>query len=297
MKIKFIKNHRKTAMLMANRTQFRAACLLALMALGVCGAASAEEWSDTAIGYRHGTKFAEPYDTKDITKDIFSLTHAGGYKYGTQFFNIDLLQSDANDPGTGTNSGAQEAYIVYRNTFDIGKISGKSLAFGPVRGVGVTAGFDWNTKNNAGYESKKRMLVLGPTLMMDVPGFLNFDLLLLNESNAPVGVSGRYTYKLHPALGAEWGIPVGTLGSIPVSFEGYGLYIAAKGNNEFGGATAPETNVDMELMFDVSSVVGAAPKTFRLGLEYQYWRNKFGNPSSVPGSLAKTPMVRAEYHF
>jgi hypothetical protein len=47
----------------------------------------------------------------------------------------------------------------------------------------------------------------------------------------------------------------------------------------------------------VSSAVGAAPKTFRLGLEYQYWRNKFGNPSSVPGSLAKTPMVRAEYHF
>ncbi|MBA9873449.1 outer envelope protein, partial [Ralstonia insidiosa] len=35
----------------------------------------------------------------------------------------------------------------------------------------------------------------------------------------------------------------------------------------------------------------------RAGIEYQYWRNKFGNPASVPGSLAKTPMVRVEYHF
>jgi hypothetical protein len=35
----------------------------------------------------------------------------------------------------------------------------------------------------------------------------------------------------------------------------------------------------------------------RIGLEYQYWKNKFGNPSTVPGSLAKTPMIRLELHF
>jgi hypothetical protein len=39
--------------------------------------------------------------------------------------------------------------------------------------------------------------------------------------------------------------------------------------------------------------------TFRVGFEYQYWKNKFGNSEAVagPGTLAKTPMVRAEYHF
>jgi hypothetical protein len=27
------------------------------------------------------------------------------------------------------------------------------------------------------------------------------------------------------------------------------------------------------------------------------WRHKFGNPAEMPGSLAKTPMVRVEYYF
>jgi hypothetical protein len=74
-------------------------------------------------------------------------------------------------------------------------------------------------------------------------------------------------------------------------------YIASKGNNEFGGPTAPETHLDAKLMYDLSAAVGAAKNTFKIGFEYEYWRNKFGNPSSVPGSLAKTPMIRAEYHF
>jgi hypothetical protein len=50
-------------------------------------------------------------------------------------------------------------------------------------------------------------------------------------------------------------------------------------------------------MYDVGAMMGAAKNTFRVGFEYQYWRNKFGNPHGVPGSLAKSPMIRAEYHF
>ena len=75
------------------------------------------------------------------------------------------------------------------------------LGLAPPRGWGVTVGFDLNTKNDA-YASKKRMLVVGPTLMLDVPGFLNLSLLALEESNAPQGVS-RYTYETHAAFEAD----------------------------------------------------------------------------------------------
>jgi nucleoside-specific outer membrane channel protein Tsx len=204
----------------------------------------------------------------------------------------------------GATSGAHEAYAVYRHTLDLGKISGANLAFGPVRGVGITGGFDINSKTDAGYNSKKRMLVLGPTLMFDVPGFLDVSLLALHESNAPYSgysreATPRYRYKTHAMLSAAWGIPFNLIG-IPLSFEGYALYIGNKGRDEFGGPTAPETNIDMQVMYDLSAAVGAAKNTFKLGLEYQYWRNKFGNPTSGiagPGATARTPMVRAEYHF
>ncbi|MEO7496331.1 MAG: outer envelope protein [Massilia sp.] len=279
---------------------FKRTALLA--ALAACGAAQAADWSDTSIGFRHGSKFAEPFNNQDISKNIVNLTSASGYKYGSNFFNVDLLMSSAADPSSaGATTGAQEAYVVYRHTLDLGKVSGTSMAFGPARGVGLTAGFDYNTKNDAGYNSKKRMLVAGPTLMMDVPGFLDVSVLALWESNAPYSTfshtaTPRYRYKVHPMLTAAWGIPFNF--GIPLSFEGFANYIASKGKDEFGGATAPETNIDMQVMYDLSGAVGAAKNTFKIGLEYQYWKNKFGNPSANnPGAFAKTPMVRVEYHF
>jgi hypothetical protein len=171
-----------------------------------------------------------------------------------------------------------------------------------VRGVGAVAGFDWNTKTDAGYNSKKRMVVAGPSLMLDVPGFLNVGLLALWESNAPYSTfshtaTPRYSYDTHAMLNLAWGIPVG---SLPLSFEGFANIIAAKGKNEFGGNTAAETNVDMQLMYDLSPLVGAGKNKFKLGLEYQFWKNKFGNNAAGAagkGAFAHTPMVRAEYHF
>lgn len=275
-----------------------AAALVAAGAMLVAGGAQAADWSDTSIGFRTGNKFAEPFNTKDLQKNIVNLTHASGYKYGTNFFNADLLMSDGNDPAAG-GSGAQEVYIVYRNTIDLGKVTDKKFAFGPVKGMGITLGFDANAKNDVGYSSKKRMLVAGPTFMMDVPGFLNVSLLWLNESNAPVGVASRYTYDGHAMLTAAWGIPIPIAG-IPLSYEGFFNFIATKGKNEFGGATAAETNFDSQIMLDVGKVAGGAPNTFKLGFEYQYWKNKFGNDwkgAAGRGAFAKTPMIRAEYHF
>jgi len=265
-----------------------AAGLIGLSAMVAVQHAHGADWSDNSIGYRYGTRFAEPFNTQDISKNIVNFTHASGYKYGTNFLNVDFLMSDNKD------SNAQEAYLTYRHTLDIGKISGKDLAFGPARGVGFTLGVDLNTKNDPGYGSKKRMWVAGPTLMMDVPGFLNLSIFALWESNKPVGIANRYSYDTHPMFNAAWGIPFGTSG---FAFEGYMNYIAAKGKDEFGNSTSPELNFDGQIMYDVGTPLGLGKNTFRVGLEYQYWRNKFGNRSTVPGSFAKTPMLRAEYHF
>ncbi|HTT09369.1 MAG TPA: outer envelope protein [Burkholderiaceae bacterium] len=278
-----------------------AAIAAGLLSLGVQSACAAD-WSDTYIGWRYGTKFREPYNDQDITKNILNLNHVSGYAYGTNFFNVDLLLSDDKDPSApGASSGAQEVYIVYRNALDFAKISGSSMNYGLMRSWGLTFGGDANAKTDAGYNSKKRMLVLGPTLMVNVPGFLNISVLAFWESNAPhndyTGQSvSRYQYKTHPALDLNWGIPLGA----GFSFEGYGDFIASKGKNEFGGDTAPETHFDMQVMYNITSLYDAKKNTFKVGLEYEYWKNKFGNDHNGPagsGAFAKTPMIRAEYHF
>lgn len=286
--------------------------VVAVLAASVVPPAAAADWSDTAISWRYGQRFREPFNPSDIKKNIFALTHASGYKYGSNYFNVDLLQSDSNDPGSLNQlDGAQEAYIVYRHTLDIGALRGAPIAYGPVKGLGLVLGFDWNTKNDVGYNSRKRMLVAGPTLMWDVPGFLSTGILLLRESNAPSGafppiseVRGRYTYDTHPMFSASWGIPVPESWlsgwGAGWSFEGYLNYIAAKGRDEVGNPTGAETNLDMQLMYDLGSRFGQPKNRFRVGVEYQFWNNKFGNTAATTGNRgqrASTPMVRAEYHF
>lgn len=286
------------------RSRVSGALLVAMGGMGAVETVSAATWSDTALSWRYGTTFAEPYindadgDSTDIEKNIIALTHSSGYKYGTNFFNVDLLLSDKKDPANGEagKSGAQEVYVVYRNTIDFGMATKKDLSFGPIKSLGLTAGFDINSKND-GYASRKRMAVLGPTIMFDVPGFAQFSILGLYESNSPNGVSKRYTYDIHPAAELDWGIP---LGDTALSFEGYALWIATKGTNEFGGKTAPEFHLDTKLMYDVGTVMGMSKNTFKVGAEYEYWRNKFGNSAggaAGEGATASTPMIRAEYHF
>lgn len=268
------------------------------------GASHAADWSDTAISWRHGEAFREPFIANNIRKDIVALTHSSGYQYGSNYFNVDLLQSDHNDPASLTQkSGAQEAYVVYRNTTDIGKVLGRELAYGDVKGIGATIGFDWNTKNDVAYNSRKRMLVFGPTLMWDVPGYLNTSIMLVRESNAPSGafapiseVRGRYSYATHPMFSASWGVPVAP----GWSFEGYLDFIAAKGRDEVGNSTGAETHLDMDIMYDVGRHFHQPKNRFRVGFEYEFWNNKFGNTERTTGNRgqrASTPMVRAEYHF
>jgi len=291
--------------------------LVAMAAVAVC--AQAADWSDTSVGIAHGNKFAEPFGSDHIAKTILNLNHVSGFKYGTNFFNVDMLMSAPSDPAfTGATTGAQEVYVIYRNTLDLSKVTGKSFKTTGVRDLGITTGFDFNTKDNAGYNSKKQMFVAGPTVMVDVPaGFLNVSLLELWESNSPLNASStssaasgtnRYYYTPHPMLSANWGIPF-TAG-VPLEFQGVANYITTKGKAEDGVTdTAAETFIDLRVMYDLSSAVGAAPKTFKVGAEYQYWKNKFGNPTTSainfgsspqqagPGATAKTPMIRAEYHF
>lgn len=300
---------------MTTTTKYAARAALALLtagpillAGGLANAVHAADWSDTAISWRYGQRFREPYNPSDIQKNIIALTHASASKYGSDYFNIDLLMSDKNDPASLTqDEGAQEAYVVYRHTLDLGALSGKDLRFGAVKDVGMVLGFDWNTKNDVGYNSRKRMLVAGPTLMWDVPGFLSTGVQLLHESNAPSGafppislVRGRYTYDNHWMFSASWGIPLPEQWASGWALEGYLEFIGAKGRDEIGNPTGAETNLDTQLMYDIGSRFGQPKNRFRIGAEYQFWNNKFGNTAQTTGNRgqrASTPMVRAEYHF
>ncbi|MGA7800421.1 MAG: hypothetical protein WCC36_06385 [Gammaproteobacteria bacterium] len=254
-------------------------------------AAGAATWSDASVGYRTSTRFTEPGINGDIRKNIYSFTYVGGYKYGTNFFTADFLMSDNNDPAAGGGGGAQEVYAVYRNTLSLGAVTGDKLAFGPVKDVGITAGFDLNAKNNA-FAPRVRKFVIGPTLSFDVPGFFDVSLLYRTEANHN-GIVGK-TVVFDPTYGVSlaWGIPLNQINS---KFTGFLDYIGKKGKNGFGAQTAAETLMRAYLMYDVGALAGKK-QTFYAGVGYEYWRNKFG-VASGPGKDTSAPMLAVEWHL
>lgn len=252
----------------------------------------AADWSDTSVGYRVGNKFHEPCcGTTDIHKDIFSFTHVSGYKYGINFFTADFLMSDNNDPAASGGGGAQEVYAVYRHQLLLDKVTGKSFAFGPVKNMAITAGFDLNAKDDA-FAPRVRKFVIGPTFKFDVPGFFDVSLLYRTEQNHNGIVGTNVNFDATYGVSLAWGIPLPAINS---KFDGFVDYIGPKGKDGFGFDTKAETLARAYLMYDVGSLAGK-PGTFYAGVGYEYWNNKFGGNANNYGKT-NAPMLALEAHF
>ena len=269
-----------------------AGALLAAPAL-----AHAATWSDTFIGYRYGTDFREPNNPRDVEKHILQFSHASGYSIGQNFVNLDIFQSDKADPTErGGSNGATEFYLTYRHQVHLGKAFGRSLAFGPVKEVAITAGFDLNTKNSP-VQPRKRLLVVGPTLKFDMPGFLDVSLLLGKEWNHNNfgTVEKEIAFDPQWIINAAWGIPF-SAGPVPLKFQGFANYLSKRGEDYNGKETKAETLMRTSLMVDVGQMAWGKKNTLLMGVGYEYWRNKFGN-HGIQGVDVDAPTFQMEWHF
>ena len=267
--------------------------LAALAAAAATPLVRAADWSDASIGYYYGTDFKEPGSAAKVHKSVTTLQYVGGYKYGVNFFTVDLLKSLNNNPANNSNRGAQEVYAVYSNTLSLGKVTGSPVKFGPVRDVALQAGFDYNSKNDA-FGAGLVKWIAGPKVEFDVPGLLTLGLLYYKENNNNSIAGKNVDFKAAPRLATVWSFDFNA--GLPAVFKGWATFTGSKGKDGFGGQTAPETWLESNLLWDVSPG-SVKPKTFYAGLGYQYIHNKFGNPSSLDGTKVSAPSLKLEAHF
>jgi nucleoside-specific outer membrane channel protein Tsx len=286
---------------------------IAIMLASSVTAVQAADWSDTWVNYKYQADSREPTNPNDIAKHTIGFTHVSGYKYGSNFVNVDAIKSDNWDPagvnngagasagaanGTrGAGEGAQEIYVTYRTNFEAGKVTGTPMAFGVIKDVALTAGFDINTKN-AGSSGNKRMWVLGPTFMMKMDkGFFNIGTFMSQETNRlAVGGNGRdTTFDVAPMLSASWNIPFQA--GLPAKFQGFFNVVGEKGKS-YDGTTDTKTEYfsRSSVMWDVGTSMGLKNNTVWAGVGYEYWKNKFGNQKGT-GTDVRSLMYMAEWHF
>lgn len=254
-----------------------------ILALGLSGTVSAADWSDTEIQYVTGSKYREPFNpfgaggptrpwanNTDVKKYIITLQHASGYKYGRNFFFVDFLTSTKNDPIGGGSFG--EVYSEWYTSLSMSKVTGANLNWGIIKDLNLTAGFNFGAKSNG---ANPRVLLLGPTVDFNVPGFIffNVDFLAYRDTGRFAGVAkpSDTTWQITPVWLSKFNI-----GQTKWVFTGHidwiGKRCPAAG---FCNDQAVEVLAQPELKLDIGNFFGK-PDTVYAGLEYQYWRNKFG---------------------
>jgi nucleoside-specific outer membrane channel protein Tsx len=158
-----------------------------------------------------------------------------------------------------------------------------------------------NTKDTT-LAPRKQVVVVGPTVKFDVPGFLDLGLWYYRERNhcaiAPClapGARSELTFDPAYFLNATWGIPF-QLGTVPLKFQGFVNFVGTKGKDYTGHDTAKETLLRTSLMLDVSQVIAGRKGSVFAGIGYEFWHNKYGNPHGV-GTQVHAPQFQLEWHF
>lgn len=266
---------------------------------GLASQAQAQIFQDNSITYSYGTRFHEPFNSKDITKSWVSYLHVDGDKWGGNFFLLDAKFSDERDPtaktaGTANPVGASELYGIYIRTFSYNKLTGSKGGFGPIADFGWTVGGHANAKNDS-FGSEKRLLTSGLYLDWAVPAGsrLRTSFEVCREWN--VNGTGQMA-DYHPTFcfNSSWGVPF-KVAHVSMEFAGFYGIAAPKGES-----TVTEHYAGLNLMADVGEALGARKGLLEVGIRYDYWLNKFGNDSggaAGSGAFDRVPMLQVRTHF
>ncbi len=218
---------------------------LALFSTSFSAFAGAAIWSSTNIQYLYGTS----YELGDDTRSIITLEHVNGWKYGDNFFFVDITNPNRTGDLTST-----EFYGEISPRLSFSSMTGKDLK------MGIMKDFLISTTLEVGQGF--RNYLYGLAVDLELPKFKVFQVnwYVRNEINSGNDTGAQLTL--------VWLLPF-DIGSTAWSFEGFLDYAYGVSPAEDNLLTAPR------LLIDVGKFWGA-DGTLQAGVEYQIWRNKFG---------------------
>ncbi|NWF99621.1 MAG: hypothetical protein HXY19_01580 [Thermoanaerobaculaceae bacterium] len=236
----------------------RTATLLAAGLLATAtSAATAQNWSATTVQWLHGHGF----ELGPSTLSILTLEHVSGWRLGSNFFFFDVTQPAA--AGTAI-------YGEWYSRLSWHATGLRHESPGYLRDVSFAAAL------NAG--NGFRAYLAGVTLHFRVRGFSFLDLDVMaydDRSNSTV------TYILTPA----WEVPL-SIGKAALRWRGFVDFIGPEGQH------AAQVLAQPQLLLELGSLLGKETR-LAAGLEYQYWRHKYG----VKGVVESVPQLLLLWQF
>ncbi len=226
-------------------------------------------WQDNSITLLAGHN----YEVDPSTQQAITLEHASGWSFGDLFIFVDGIHFDGDEDAFGNE---QVYYGEFAPRFSAGKIFNKDLSYGIIKDVNLATCWEFGETIDNNY-------LVGPGFDLDLPGFDFFQFNIYRRFDD--GRSEMDTYQITTAW--KYTYPVGKSTFVCDGFMDW----------VFGDGT-DHIHFVPQLKFDVGVFAGIEPMKLFAGIEYDYWKNKYGiKDTSAFDTDQNTFSWIVKYHF
>lgn len=249
-------------------TNLNKSLLAACLALACIPAAHAERYfSDSSITLLYSDDY-QAFGRQKRTDTFFTFENATGHNWGSTFFFVDRNQ------GHGKNQDSDDTYGEFAPNLSLGWLTGKDLSFGPIKDLTLSGQYEFGGGTNA------NNYLLGFGLEWKVPGFQYFATRFYHVDNSETDNDYQMTM--------VWGLPF-ELGPNRILFDGYIDWSSAADDHKSDFHFNPQLKLDLGHYF-------GKPHVLYAGIEYSYWRNKYGLSSDVMDTESAVSAL-IKFHF
>lgn len=236
------------------RTVLAGLLLAALLTLPPAWADGAPLWQTNSFSLLHGGDYAvDPARQQTLT-----FEHASGWNVGDLFLFVDLTRFDGEKNAAGDEN---TYYGEISPRLSLGKLFGREIAAGPVTDVLLAATYEFG-------DGEVETLLLGPGFDLALPGFDYFQLNVYRRIPQD-GRDGR-TIQITPV----WAMTL-PLGRSDILFDGFMDW-----NVTSDGGYERNLHFNPQLKYDLGKAMAWGDRRLYAGIEYSYWKNKYGIRSS-----------------
>lgn len=201
------------------------------------------------------------YELGHSKRTIITLEHVNAFKYGDFFVFADNIWP---------NAGESTYYIEPTLRFSLSKITGKKFTYGIIKDVLLSA----QIEKPKGQSTRK---LGGIAVDLNVQGFKFFKTNFFIRDNPNLSGNTVQTTLV-------WNYPF-KINNTQVLIEGFADLVGGEGK------TVAHQLIVPRLLIDAGHLLSIKDKKLWVGVEWQYWHNKFG----VDGVTESVPQLQIKY--
>lgn len=227
-------------------------------------------FGDSSISLLYSDQY-EAFGGERETATVFTFENATGHDWGDTFLFFDRTRVH------GSSLNDDSIYGEFAPNLSLSWLTGQDLSFGPIKDVRLSGQYEYG-----GGDANNNNLFYGLGLSWDIPGLTYFNTNVYYVDN-----DTAFDTKDDWQLTVTWKAPI-EIGTALVVFDGFMDY-----SSGVGGDHAADLHINPQLKLDIGNFVGN-PGVLLAGIEYSYWRNKYGN-KAFDTENAVSALVK--YHF